>query len=278
MQRNNRTLAFLFLCLCFSFSFFTKAQTTAISEEKKVPKVAMLGMFHFGKTTDIASIKIENLLGEQRQQEILSLIDYLALYKPTKILVEYPFEMTDSINARYQKYLEGKFAMTANEIYQIGFRLAKKMEHQKVYGIDHQMDLPFEALMLFCQENNQMDAMQKFISEIQEYTAAETVELAHTRLSTFLRDRNSDTADQRMNRVYVQDMLAYGNLKNEVGVELTAAWYKRNLMMLNNISRTIDSPEDRILVIVGAAHRAMMKDFILTRDDMQYVEIGDYLK
>jgi Family of unknown function (DUF5694) len=122
-----------------------------------------------------------------------------------------------------------------------------------------------------------MDTRQKFIMEIQEYTAAETVDLAHTRLSTFLRDRNSDAADQLMKKLYNQDILAYGSPENEVGVELTTAWYKSNSMTLNNISRTIDSPKDRILVIVGAAHRAMIKDFILTRDDLEYLEINDYL-
>lgn len=264
--------------LFFSFSILSWGQNNAPDIEEKVPQVALLGMFHFGETNDLASIKIEQILGEQRQNEILNLVDYLAKYKPTKILLEYPFIKTDTLNAKYHQYVKGQFELTENEIYQIGFRLAKKLDHNNVYGIDHRMDLPFETLMNYCQENNRMDEMQNFISMIQQYTSQETEELSKTNLTEFLHDMNSDTYDRMMNKVYLQDMFAYGTPENEVGVELTSAWYKRNLIMLNNISRTIETPEDRILVIIGGAHRAMIKDFILTRDDMKYTEISDYMK
>lgn len=47
--------------------------------------------------------------------------------------------------------------------------------------------------------------------------------------------------------------------------------------MMTNIDKWIDS-NDRVLVIVGAAHRAVLKDFYEDRTDVEYLEITNFLK
>ena len=78
------------------------------------------------------------------------------------------------------------------------------------------------------------------------------------------------------NQLYLKDVLEFGESNNEVGVEATTAWIKRNLIILNNINKVANS-EDRVLLIIGQAHRAIIKEYINNRNDMEYIEISDYL-
>ncbi len=54
----------------------------------------------------------------------------------------------------------------------------------------------------------------------------------------------------------------YSDVETEVGIEASSIWWKRNMHILKNITQIIEDDKDRILVIIGAAHRAILKDFI----------------
>lgn len=69
-----------------------------------------------------------------------------------------------------------------------------------------------------------------------------------------------------------------GSTDNEVGAEVSATWYHRNMIMLKNIASYIESPQERLLVIVGSSHRAVIKDYIEDRVDLKFVEIADFMK
>mgnify|MGYP002260812044 CR=1 FL=1 len=49
----------------------------------------------------------------------------------------------------YTDYLAGKHSQNRNEIHQIGYRLASRMKHEHVYGIDADGEFPFEPLQLY---------------------------------------------------------------------------------------------------------------------------------
>jgi len=46
------------------------------------------------------------------------------------------------------------------------------------------------------------------------------------------------------------------------GANVTARWYERNLKIAANILRVIDSPTDRVLVIIGAAHGPILRELL----------------
>lgn len=108
---------------------------------KHQPSVMILGVFHF----DYPGLDAYNeqfwldVLLEDKQQEIDDLLNPLKEYKPTKILVELNRIESDSLfNARYSGYLNGNFDISGrrNEVYQLGFKLAEKMNHTKIYCVD----------------------------------------------------------------------------------------------------------------------------------------------
>lgn len=270
-----------FFTLLFSLFVFQLISAQAHQNLKKtdsvLPKIALLGMFHFGATSDIGAIVMENPKGEQRQREIQQLIDRLKAYQPTKILVEYPSKKQDTLQSRYVKYQSGNFELPVNETYQVGFRLAHQLRHDSIYAVDYKLDMPFEQLMQYCQEKNCMEKFQNIVNMAQSYTAEETKVLQKMELSPFLLRMNTDASDRFGNGLYLREVLDIGDPDNEVGAGVNAAWYQRNMIILKNIVRHIQNSEERILVIIGASHRAIIKDYLNNLEEYEYVEVGKYL-
>jgi Family of unknown function (DUF5694) len=244
-----------------------------------VSKVALLGVFHFGGSSgDLASMHMANPFGERRQNDISKLVAKLITYQPTKILVEYPKTKNELLKKRFLRYSSGKDTLGVNEVYQVGFRLAKQLKHAQLYPIDYQLDLPAEGLVEYCQRNNKMEDFENFIKYIQNYVQEENKKLERLSISDYLADINSDPSDRITNELYIKQSLVFGDSIKEAGAHFAATWWERNFIILKNISETIDSKDERLLVIIGAAHRAVLKDLVMDRSDMEYVEIGEYLK
>jgi hypothetical protein len=68
--------------------------------------------------------------------EIKSVVNSLKSYRPTKIALEFSAEHNDEFNKDYQAFLLGNYQLTGNEYHQIGFRLAKAMNHNEVFAVD----------------------------------------------------------------------------------------------------------------------------------------------
>ena len=266
-----RLLLITLAVCCFQF-------VHAQSEETTKPKITFLGTFHFGGTTDMAAITMDSVLGERRQKEIKDLVKRLQAFAPTKVMLEYRIQQKDTLQKRYEAYLDGQFDLPKSETYQVGFRLAKAMGHKKVHAIDYKMDLPFDALMKYCQENGQMDKMQGIMQTVTGYTAGETEVLKTMELSEFMIRMNNDEMDRFGNRLYLQDMANIGDSDNEAGAAVGARWYHRNMIMLKNVLQNIEQSEERVLVIVGASHRAVMKELLANLDEYEYVEVSQFLK
>lgn len=242
------------------------------------PKIAVLGMFHFaGSSGDVAAIRLDNPLGFRRQNEILDVVKVLETYKPTKILVEYPKNLNKQLNQKFQNYLEGRDTLGISETYQLGFRLAKNLKHKSIYGIDYKLDLPMNKIVAYCQRTNKMEEFNKLIDRIKELMVVETRRLKNMTIQEYLAYMNTEEIDKMTNEVYVKDMLRFGDSTSQAGAEVNATWWKRNMIMFKNIMETIENEEERILVIVGSAHRAVIKDFIQDRSDIEYVEIEKLL-
>ena len=110
--------------------WFTPEQATA--------KLLMLGTFHF-KDAGLDGYKPEvdvDILSEPRQAELKDVLDRLEKFAPTKILIEVKAERAEVIDERYRRYLAGEFELEANEIYQVGFRLARRLGHERLYAVD----------------------------------------------------------------------------------------------------------------------------------------------
>ncbi|GAA4274387.1 DUF5694 domain-containing protein [Aquimarina gracilis] len=267
----NITICFLLLTGC--------NKTKEIEEKKKVntnPKISILGVFHFAGTSDFSSVEFESLESEKRQNEIKDVVEKLKEFRPTKIMLEFPSATSEYLDSLYTETLHGNRDLTINEIDQLGFRLAKELHHNRIYSIDYKLDLPFGELAEFAEKYDK-GRYEKMISAIKAQDEKESKFLAENSILNYLIYRNSEEEDIRNKDQYINKTAKFVNDSNYIGAKFVSKWWERNIYMMTNIDRWITS-NDRILVIVGAAHRAVLKDFYQDRTDIEYVEIRDYLK
>ena len=264
------------LIACIAFCSLSAVQAQSSSTEK--PQIAVLGTFHFGATTDVAAIVMDDVQGDKRQKELVELVNLLAKYKPTKILIEQEPSRQEKIQGQYDLYLKENAPLTVNEIQQIGFRLAKQLGHKQLYCVDYRMDMPMEKIVNVLQPLNKMQVFEDFVKDIQKFTASESEILKTATLTEYFARMNSEEQDQLTNRLYLYDMIVgFGEEAETVAADVSAEWLQRNIIIMKNIIQEAE-PGDRILAIFGSSHRAILKDYLGNMDQVEYVEIGEFLK
>ncbi len=74
------------------------------------------------------------------------------------------------------------------------------------------------------------------------------------------------------------DQLGYFRTKdNFEGSDEAAKFYQRNLRMYDNFLQVPVSQNDRVFILMGAAHTAFFQDFIRRSPQYQTVNVSDYL-
>lgn len=99
----------------------------------------VLGSYHMANPgLDSVNLQADDVLSVRRQQEIADVVDRLARFSPTIVAVEGPYRDT-VIPANYRKFSSGQYTLGRNEVEQIGFRIAKKLNLPTVYPVDYPM-------------------------------------------------------------------------------------------------------------------------------------------
>ena len=258
--------------LLLAASVAVQAQTAAPAPapaEKPAAKVMLLGLFHFDNPgLDAVKYTPRDVMQPAEQAYLVALSERLARFAPTRVLLEYPAKSDAVINQRYADYLAGKFELRKNEIYQIGFRVAKLAGHARVHGFD--VHAPGEVA-LWGYLPKAPDAERKMMAQI----AIESRRLneMHSTLSLkdILRQSNSTPEELRNKGFYMllNDVAAEEGLFH--GADAAANWWQRNLRMYALV-QTHAQPGERVLVIAGSGHTAILRDML--RADSARVEEG----
>jgi hypothetical protein len=221
------------------------------------PEVLVLGTYHMANPgRDIFNMQADDVLAPKRQQEIAELLAVLEKFNPTKIAIER--DEQKKVDEVYGKYLAGEYTLTANEIDQIGFRLAKELHHPTVYAVDADGDFPFLRLVHYAKGTDQSAKLDKIMADIGEMVKAQDAYLkSHTVLETLLY-MNADAKVAEDVGYYYQEA-RIGEPWDYAGPDLLAEWYRRNVRIFNNVARIATSPDDRILVIFGAGHLGWLR-------------------
>lgn len=267
---------YLLYCLVLLLQF-DLAYAQSGNKETSKPQIAMLGTFHFAGSSDVVAMQVDDLKSEKRQAEIVQLVEALAKFKPTKVILEYPY-LNSRLDSVYQRYRSGQKELTINERQQVGFRLAKMMGHEKIYPADHQMDLPFNELMTHLAENGQTSQFESFVAALRtEVMGLMQSNYDSKTIKDFLVWMNAEEMDKKNKNIYLETINQMGAKTAYVGTNLVAKWWERNFRIMKNIDN-ITEPNDRILVLFGQGHTAILKDLYQDRNDVEYVEVLDYLK
>jgi len=268
MIRNN-TIYILFGLLLFSYNLF--------GQDAEKPTVALLGTFHFAGSNDLMAMKFDDLKSDKRQAEIKEMVAMLEEFKPTKVILEYPYG-NQKLDSVYGIYLKGERGLSINERQQLGFRLAEAMGHQHIFVADSQLDLPFDVLIKFLEQEGRMQEFQELIEKTKEEVIVKSEEyLKEHTIAEYFVFLNQESSDLKNRNFYIQHALGYNSEDNDIGIRLVTAWWERNFRIMANIEQIIE-PGDRVLILFGQGHTSILKDLYKGRDDLEYEEITDYLK
>ncbi|MEO0625932.1 MAG: DUF5694 domain-containing protein [Bacteroidota bacterium] len=229
-------------------------------------KVYLLGSFHFAQVDSSYDI-----FSEANQSSISDLCDLITAQHPDKIFVERQpeFEFQNRIDSLYSMYKdrEGEALRAPNEIYQLGFRSAKRLGHSRVYQCDHPgiFGALYRETLDYAEKNNQMDVMNaERVGTVtrQDDLVNEDSLMHQTSLLNYIRWINSDEVMRTSHASYIAnytqvgstDFYNYDDDYTLIGAELTADWYRRNIMMYTKMINQLDYTEDAILLVVGSDH------------------------
>lgn len=250
----------------------------------KSAQLLILGTYHMDNPRlDAKNLEADDVLLPKRQREIAELIEKLARFNPTKIAVEAPYSDKAIWNNRYKKFLAGEHKLTRNEIEQIGFQLAKRLNHQTVYPIDYPMlmsGLRYDEVEFPKPKPTPSLTAGNAETKKPEPTLSEgDLLLRRSTVTEFLLHMNNlEKARKDHGENYLKQLLPSDNAAIYESADRITNWYKRNLRMFANINRIAEFPNDRILLIAGSGHLTILRDFTLDSPQFCLVEATTYLK
>lgn len=254
--------------VCLIFAALCSAQTTPQTQ------VMVLGVYHFDNPgRDLLNIRSEGILTPAKQKEIEAVVDVLKKYHPTKIAIEAPVGSARS-QAQYTDYLTGKYSLTANEIDQIGYRLAKELGHTRIYPVDVQFPFDFEDVAKFADEHQQSQFTNGAFEVAKQEVAKIQDHVDHRTILETLRYINDPAQVAKGHSFYM--MLADVGAGNAYpGAKLLGEWYQRNVEIYGNIRKLIEKPDDRILVIYGSGHLYWLERDVTDSSDLTLQQFID---
>ena len=221
-------------------------------------QVMVLGTYHFANPgKDEIKQDIDDVLQPRRQAELEDLVTRLASWQPDRIAVEQPISRTDTVRARYARYLAKSLAPNRNEVVQIGFRLASRLGHDAVYPIDDDsgLDLNDSLKAVYLRRPEFKRTHDSIVAVLQQEGAAINAWMRTTTIREHLLRGNGDEALHRGNSLGMfGGYLPAGEGQNYGGPQFLSQWYARNLNMAHNLTRMLRPDVKRILVIVGSGH------------------------
>jgi hypothetical protein len=246
-------------------------------------QLLLLGTFHF-KDAGLDGYKPKHdidILSAERQKELGEILDRLEAFAPTRIAVEWKRDDQARLDERYSQYLAGEYEISSNEIYQIGFRLGKRLGHKKLHAVDAPMRHydPWTDSKKWAKKNDQKwiydhewhERFEKLYNwEDQRKT---TVPL----LETFLHMNSPERLALGHGHYLVGGFKAGDGTDYPGADHLSGWWYVRNLRIFSNLLQLAREEDDRVLFLVGAGHVPIIRHAAQSAPDVELVEVSEVL-
>lgn len=238
-------------------------------------QVLLLGTYHFAPSGgDGVNFDAPDVLDSQKQKEINEVLEKLAAFKPTKVAIEFPPSLGEKYNKLYSDYCSNKYTLGYNEVEQLAFRLGAQFNHPKIYPIDVQLSLPYDEFINYAEKhvpdfyNRKLEQDNKLKEDIDNMLKTKTV-------CDMLKYLNSEEWNTFNQGSYI-DSISIGAGDTYVGANYVKTWYDRNIGIFANL-QTISEPGDRIVVLYGAGHVSILREFISSATNMEFIDPLQYL-
>jgi hypothetical protein len=269
-------VALTLIALTVATAVAAHAQQPTQSAKVGKPEVLVLGTYHMANPgRDLFNMKADDVLAPKRQAEITELIEVLKKFQPTKVAIE-----SDTYGPRvgqYADYLAGKRTLTSNEIEQLGFRLAKELGHKTIYPVDVDGDFPARRVVNYAKGSDRSKELDAIMSEIGAMVKAQDDYLASHTVLEMLVNMNADAKVADDMGFYFREA-HLGEPGDWAGADLVSDWFRRNMRIYSNVTRLVDSPNERILVIYGAGHLGWLRHIVASDPTLRLRKLADFVK
>jgi len=232
-------------------------------------QVLVVGTYHMADPgRDLIDMPADDVTTEQRQRELEDLVSRLARFRPTRVAVEVVPERAAELDRSFRQAAETGRLPGPSETYQVGFRLAQRLDLPRVDPVDHPQDLELGQVMGWIAANDPegMATFQRLMGEIQ----ARNVEIMQGTVPEIFLRLNSPEQDE-LHGHYLW-LAQKGTPSSPVGADVVADWYERNLKIFANVARLAETPEARVLVLVGAGHATLLREFVRQSPNLEAVD------
>lgn len=261
------------ICAYLAFVSYSFAETNKGTQAKAM----MMGVFHFSSPgLDKVKVKHIDVMSKESQNDLIQLTKEISTkFKPTLILLEYSQTNDALIQKRYKQYLADNYTLPVNEIYQLGFRIAKQSGNVPIASFDDR-GIGWEAEKLFkTMPSTAPETQQAFDLTIKNITKMMNAAHQTMTLRELLKQSNDPELDRQNKALYLLTNHVSTNDEFE-GALAASSWWHRNFRMYAKIQQHTKAGE-RILVIGGQGHTAILKDFLAIDEKLDAVNINDFL-
>lgn len=246
---------------------------------KEKVQVLVVGTFHFDYPGLDAHMTEEedkiDILKEPKKSELNELVEYIKEFKPTKIAIE----ATPSWNAteKLKKYKRGDYQEERDERFQLGMRIATELGLDTLFSIDggtmaqdiEKLDSAYSADLWKDFDFESDDPYQKYLTAWLEADDKMALEMNMLEYFKLINSRETHQYD------YGAYLIGDFKLNDDRGADILSFWwYNRNVRIFRKLQTIVNGPEDRILVIFGNGHAAVLRQLIECSPEFEFIEFG----
>lgn len=211
-----------------------------------------------------------DVLGDKRQRELEELAELIVARQPDRVAVEFPATQQEQLDQLYRAYCDGKdlppmelpFDFERSEIVQVAFRVADRLGHERVLGVDHPQGM---NALIGEDESAQLVPFEEAVEEL----AGADFPMAHPAtnieraqqildegsLVEHFHDLNRPDGFAAGNdRMFYAYGFEYSDVDAHLPIDLMVAWYQRNLRVLANLWNMVEEDDKRVFLLFGASH------------------------
>ena len=265
------------------FALFAAVDQLSVASGRPEPvQVMVLGTYHFGNPgLDAHNTTADDVCGAHRQEELGAVANALRTFNPTRVMVEWQIDSPNFSIPEYAKFSQSDGTCVRDEIYQIGFRLARLVGLHTVEGIDEKGGtdkpdyFPYKPVQDYARLHDESGILAKSDSAFDEATQSFNALERTASIAELLAHMNDPNQAIVTNKFYYEWLRIGGN-NTWAGAELNAYWYMRNAKIFSKLM-TASRPGDRIVVVFGGGHGFWLRHFAQETPGYAFIDPRPFL-
>ncbi|GAB3947445.1 hypothetical protein GCM10028805_19710 [Spirosoma harenae] len=239
-----------------------------------------------------------DVLSPKKQAELAKLHLCLQQFAPDMILVELEPSQQPHLDSLYRLYQSGKLDLKTlkegrSETYQVGFALAKRLGHQRIYGADH-YEATSQSLLV---DGEHIESFQKALRQFQGVARPLKKQVQQDSLSLYdyIRRLNQPDMIAMTHHLFynlpalvtngsfsknAQTTVDVSHVDNRyIGAEYISLFYNRNLKIYSN-ALTIQQQHNgrKLLVMFGQTHIGVLQELYKANPTYEVVSLLEYCR